>query len=89
MPPMIPHFYNNSPHKMQPGNVFTIEPIFMMKPAKVPYMWADEWTMTSPGNPSGKSRSNFSKLLAQWEHTVLITEKGCEVLTKRPDEDLP
>jgi Methionine aminopeptidase len=74
---------------MQPGNVFTIEPIFMMKPAKVPYMWADEWTMTSPGNPSGKSRSNFSKLLAQWEHTVLITEKGCEVLTKRPDEDLP
>lgn len=42
------------PYKMQPGNVFTIEPIFMMRDAKVPYMWEDDFTMLVPGVPSGK-----------------------------------
>ncbi len=27
------------------------------------------------------------KLSAQWEHTLLVTETGCEVLTKRQEEN--
>lgn len=59
MPPMIPHFYSDIPYKMQPGNAFTIEPIFMMKQAKAPMLWSDEWTMISPGNPSGTCLTIF------------------------------
>ena len=25
---------------------------------------------------------------AQWEHTLLVTKRGCEVLTKRKEENL-
>ncbi|MCR6554541.1 type I methionyl aminopeptidase, partial [Aeromonas sp. CPF2-S1] len=25
---------------------------------------------------------------AQWEHTLLVTEDGCEVLTLRPDDTI-
>jgi len=76
MPPMIPHFRTHMPYKMSPGNVFTIEPIFMMKDVKAPHVWEDDFTLVAPGNPS-----------AQWEHTVLITENGYEVLTKRSNEN--
>ncbi|KRW98279.1 Peptidase M24, structural domain [Pseudocohnilembus persalinus] len=76
MPPIVQHQKNDSPHIMEPGMVFTIEPIFMMKPG--PYvMWQDDFTILSPGVPS-----------AQWEHMVMITEDGHEVLTKRDDEDI-
>lgn len=40
-------------------------------------MWGDNFTVISPDNPS-----------AQWEHTILITETGCEVITKRDDENI-
>jgi methionine aminopeptidase len=72
---------------MQPGNVFTIEPIFMMRQSKEPHVWRDEMTLVSPNNPSGKL-AWLNDFLAQWEHTILITQKGCEVLTKRKDEDI-
>ena len=36
----------------------------------------DNWTVVT------KDR----KLSAQWEHTLLVTEDGCEVLTKREEE---
>lgn len=39
----------------------------------------DGWTVLT------KDRS----LSAQWEHTLLVTEDGVEVLTLRSDEDLP
>jgi methionyl aminopeptidase len=39
----------------------------------------DGWTVVT------KDRS----LSAQWEHTVLVTEDGFEVLTRRPDEQFP
>jgi len=75
MPPMITHTYNNYPGEMQVGNVFTIEPIITMYPPEQILMWKDKWTVVSQNNPS-----------AQWEHTVLITENGFEVLTKREGE---
>ena len=39
----------------------------------------DEWTVIT------KDRS----LSAQWEHTLLVTDNGVEVLTLRSDEELP
>jgi methionyl aminopeptidase len=38
----------------------------------------DGWTVTT------KDRS----LSAQWEHTILVTEKGYEILTLREDESI-
>ena len=55
---------------------FTIEPIVTMASTKDMLMIGkDEFSIVSPGNPS-----------CQWEHIILITETGCEVLTKRKEE---
>ena len=62
---------------MKPGHVFTIEPMINMGNWK-DLTWNDKWTsVTVDGQRS-----------AQFEHTILITEDGCEVLT-RPTEDSP
>jgi len=61
---------------MQPGMVFTIEPIFTMKEGRY-HLWSDGMTVVSPYNPS-----------AQWEHTILITETGHEVITLREGEKI-
>lgn len=39
----------------------------------------DNWTVVT------KDRS----LSAQWEHTLLVTETGVEILTHRDDEKIP
>ena len=54
---------------------FTIEPIIMMNKYRNLYLWEDKWTVVCPENPS-----------AQWEHTILITENGHEILTLRDNE---
>ncbi len=54
--------------------MFTIEPIILMNRGQY-FMWKDNFTTLSPDNPS-----------AQWEHTILITESGHEIITKRDDE---
>lgn len=54
--------------------VFTIEPILTFFPTDVEGSLAleeDNWTVVAPMNPS-----------AQWEHMVLVTADGCEVLTQ-------
>ena len=39
----------------------------------------DDWTVyTADGKKS-----------AQWEHTILVTADGCEILTLREEESLP
>ena len=58
------------------GNMFTIEPIFLMRHGEY-FMWNDNFTTVSLDNPS-----------AQWEHTILITENGHEVITKRENENI-
>ena len=56
---------------MQPGMTFTIEPMFTEGSTRE-RLWPDKWTaVTVDGG-----------LSAQWEHTLLITEKGVEVLTR-------
>lgn len=49
---------------------FTIEPI-ISQGSSVGKMWADSWTIVTEDG----SRS------AQFEHTVLVTQNGVEILT--------
>jgi methionyl aminopeptidase len=60
---------------LEPGMIFTIEPMINAGKRGVKLL-PDEWTVVT------KDRS----LSAQWEHTILVTETGYEVLTIRPDE---
>ena len=59
---------------MKVGQVFTIEPIITLLPiGNNKKIWNDNFTAISENNPN-----------AQFEHTILIVEDGCEILTKRP-----
>ena len=60
---------------LEPGMTFTIEP--MINAGKMfTTVLPDDWTVVT------KDRS----LSAQWEHTLLVTESGVEILTLRADE---
>ncbi len=59
--------------RLRPGMAFTIEPMVNLGSPEVRVL-ADKWTVvTSDG-----------RLSAQFEHTVLVTEEGVEILTKPP-----
>lgn len=46
---------------MVPGNVFTIEPILLMRHGQY-QMWKDNFTVVSPDNPSGILFFNHSTM---------------------------
>jgi len=77
--PQVPHYRNNKAVGfMKVGHVFTIEPMINQGSYK-DFTWKDKWTSsTTDGQRS-----------AQFEHTILITEKGCELLTGRLPESPP
>jgi methionyl aminopeptidase len=60
--------------ELEPGMIFTIEPMINAGKAAIRQM-PDGWSIIT------KDRS----LSAQWEHTVLVTESGVEVLTVSAD----
>ncbi len=60
---------------LEPGMTFTIEPMINAGKRQVKLL-SDNWTVVT------RDRS----LSAQWEHTILVTADGHEVLTKRPEE---
>ena len=62
--------------ELKPGMTFTIEPMINAGKRHVRQL-PDGWTVVT------KDRS----LSAQWEHTILVTENGHEVLTRREEED--
>jgi methionyl aminopeptidase len=68
------HYYDPRNNMiMKPGMVFTIEPMITLGTWQHK-MWDDDWTaVTADG-----------KRTAQFEHTVLVTETGVEVLTAGP-----
>eukprot|EP01097_Dermamoeba_algensis_P002885 TRINITY_DN2147_c0_g1_i3.p1 TRINITY_DN2147_c0_g1~~TRINITY_DN2147_c0_g1_i3.p1 ORF type:complete len:210 (-),score=47.04 TRINITY_DN2147_c0_g1_i3:135-764(-) len=70
-PPNIPHYAKNKAvGVMKPGHVFTIEPMINEGNYR-DELWPDDWTcVTSDGKRS-----------AQFEHTLLVTDVGCEILT--------
>ncbi|MBW4031722.1 MAG: type I methionyl aminopeptidase [Acidobacteria bacterium] len=75
---VIPH-YDASPEfstVMEPGMVFTIEPMLTLGTLERPGTtdwdeWDDGWTVVT------RDRS----LTAQFEHTLVVTERGAEILT--------
>eukprot|EP00262_Sarcandra_glabra_P004710 TRINITY_DN1591_c0_g1_i1.p1 TRINITY_DN1591_c0_g1~~TRINITY_DN1591_c0_g1_i1.p1 ORF type:complete len:349 (-),score=55.01 TRINITY_DN1591_c0_g1_i1:72-1118(-) len=69
--PVILHYRNNDRGQMVLGQTFTIEPMLTMGSIN-PIMWADDWTVVTEDG----------SLSAQFEHTLLITENGAEILTK-------
>ncbi|XP_038684200.1 methionine aminopeptidase 1A-like [Tripterygium wilfordii] len=71
--PNIPHYgRNKAVGVMKAGQTFTIEPMINAGVWR-DRMWADGWTaVTADGKRS-----------AQFEHTLLVTETGVEVLTAR------
>jgi methionyl aminopeptidase len=69
---VIPH-YDSAPlfnDEIKVGMVFTIEPMLTLGTHEWD-MWVDDWTVVT------KDRS----LTAQFEHTIVITEDGPEILT--------
>jgi len=72
--PPVPNFRDNDPGPiLQPGMTICIEPIFNMGGFRVKTL-KDGWTVVT-------ADGSFS---VQVEHTILITQKGSEILTKRP-----
>ncbi len=60
---------------MEPGMTFTIEPMFTLGDPSS-HVWDDDWTVVT----------NDRSRCAQWEHTLVVTETGAEVLTVPPAE---
>ena len=71
--PSIPHYdKNKAVGVMAPGHTFTIEPMINQGVWQDEH-WPDNWTaVTKDGKRS-----------AQFEHTLLVTDTGVEVLTAR------
>ncbi|XP_046849231.1 methionine aminopeptidase 1D, mitochondrial-like [Xenia sp. Carnegie-2017] len=69
-PPDILHFNNENPGRMKSGMTFTIEPILIEGHTDFEIL-EDGWTCVS----SDGTRS------AQFEHTILVTDSGAEILT--------
>ena len=71
--PFVKHFRNNDRMELLPGMIFTIEPMITEGKAEC-YEWSDNWTVVT--RDGGRC--------AQFEHTVLITDDGVEVLNLPP-----
>ncbi|MFT4837340.1 MAG: methionyl aminopeptidase [Psychromonas sp.] len=76
--PQVLHYGKaNTGEVIKVGQCFTIEPMINAgkKTCKV---LNDDWTVITKDK----------KLSAQWEHTLLVTETGVEILTLRPEETI-
>ena len=70
---VIPH-YDAAPEystELRPGMVFTIEPMLTLGGGSDWDLWPDDWTVIT----RDKSVS------AQFEHTIVVTERGADILT--------
>ncbi len=62
---------------LKEGMTFTIEPMINQGKADVKHIEKDGW---------GIALTKDRKLSAQWEHTILVTKTGFEILTLREEE---
>jgi methionyl aminopeptidase len=70
--PQIPHFrMNKKLAKIEAGMIFTVEPMVNLGTWEVNFDKQDKWTV----------RTKDGKWSAQFEHTILVTDKGYEILT--------
>ena len=75
--PQVLHYYaDDGGVILQKGMVFTIEPMINAGKKEIRLM-GDGWTVKT------KDRSHS----AQYEHQILVTDTGCEVMTIRPEEE--
>lgn len=70
-PPQVSHHYNDCKIPLAAGMTFTIEPMINAGVRTAVIDPKDQWT----------ARTSDGRASAQWEHTVLITETGYEILT--------
>ncbi|MCK9243846.1 MAG: type I methionyl aminopeptidase [Candidatus Marinimicrobia bacterium] len=78
--PMVYHHYTlENRIKFKKGMIFTIEPMIIMGGNDAVFVSTeDNWTVrTADGSPS-----------AQFEHTVLVTSEGAEILTRIQEEEV-
>ncbi len=70
--PQVPHHANQMTIPLEEGMIFTIEPMINAGKPEAVIDPKDRWTArTVDGKPS-----------AQWEHTILVTRTGYEILTE-------
>jgi methionyl aminopeptidase len=71
-PPTVYHYATNSNNSptMEVGHAFTIEPMICDGLGKEKF-WPDGWT----------AQTVDCKLSAQFEHTIIVTDRGCDILT--------
>ena len=75
--PQVLHYGRpNEGIELKEGMTFTIEPMLNAGTRHTKLSRQDGWTVTT------KDR----RLSAQWEHTLAVTDIGCEILTLRSDE---
>lgn len=78
-PPNVLHYGKpGTGEELKEGMTFTIEPMVNAGKRFVKLL-PDGWTVVTKDH----------SLSAQWEHTILVTHNGFEVLTKRSEETLP
>ena len=76
--PQVLHYGRaNTGITLEEGMTFTIEPMINAGKRDVKIL-PDQWTVVTKDH----------KLSAQWEHTLLVTATGAEVLTRRSEESL-
>jgi len=74
--PQVVHYGKpDTGFELKEGMTFTIEPMINAGKAATKLL-KDDWTV----------ETRDKRLSAQWEHTMVVTATGVEVLTKRPDE---
>jgi len=75
--PQVLHYYSKDMDKiiLQPGMTFTIEPMVNIGKRHIKQL-PDKWTVVTKDH----------SLSAQWEHTILVTDDGFEILTLRAEE---
>ncbi len=72
--PQVPHYgRRGNGLRLKSGMIFTIEPMINLGTWEIDVDPGDKWTV----------RTKDRRLSAQFEHTVVVTKTGCEVLTKR------
>lgn len=74
-PQVLHHGKAGSGIMLESGMTFTIEPMINAGSYQTKLL-PDAWTVVTKDH----------KLSAQWEHTILVTDNGHEILTKRKDE---
>ncbi|PPI87996.1 type I methionyl aminopeptidase [Candidatus Pantoea edessiphila] len=78
--PQVLHYYKvkNNELILKKGMIFTVEPMVNLGNHHV-YTTKDGWAV----------KTHDKSLSAQYEHTILVNNTGCEILTLRKDEIIP